>query len=79
MNKPEYIAHLRSLGLCKDMAEGMAGQATSFSKGASAQECVYIFAVWASETEEGQEFWESFAKALYLAEQQDDLDLIGVK
>jgi hypothetical protein len=78
MTKTEYIAHLRSLGLCKDMAECMAGQATAFFKEITASDAVNKFVSW-DRTEEGYMFWSSFYWALHWAEGQDELDLKGLK
>jgi hypothetical protein len=78
MTKTEYIAHLRSLGLCKDMAECMAGQADRFTREHSASYTVAGFKVW-PRTQEGLIFWDSFQIALALAEKQDDLDSKGLK
>jgi hypothetical protein len=73
-----YIAHLRSLGLCKAMAECMAGQARWFTKEQSASHAVETFKLW-SLTNEGFTFWDEFHEALALAEKQDELDLKGLK
>jgi hypothetical protein len=83
MTKTEYIAHLRSLGLCKDMAECMAGQKVNpIEMPNTLSEAVIDFAWW-EKTEEGYFFWDAFYCALELAEQQDELqdelDLKGLK
>jgi hypothetical protein len=78
MTKPEYIAHLRSLGLCKDMAECMAGQARKFKIHKTASWAGVDFAWW-DETEEGEDFWRGFYLAIRWADQQDERDLKGLK
>jgi hypothetical protein len=78
MTKTEYIAHLRSLGLCKDMAKCMAGQATSLKKVRSATDAVLTFAPWYS-TKEGVLFWADFLDDLRWAEEEDERDLKGLK
>jgi hypothetical protein len=78
MTKTEYIAHLRSLGLCKDMAECMAGQARKFKRHKTASMAVMDFSWW-GETKEGVNFWNSFEGAIWWADQQDERDLKGLK
>jgi hypothetical protein len=78
MTKTEYIAHLRSLGLCKDMAECMAEQALYRAEERPASIAVASFKDW-PDTEESFVFWESFFGALRWAGQQDARDLKGLK